>query len=127
MTVVVRPVPGHFAVARLSHDSEWPQWALDSGGLLSISRTSTETSVVCEERLVPDGITRESGLAAYVVDGPIDFAVTGVLAALAVPLASTRISIFAVSTFDTDYVLVRATDALAATHAWRAAGVVVEA
>ena len=123
--VVVRPVPGCFAVARLAHDSAWPHWAGDSIGLLSISRTSAETSVVCEERLIPEGISKESGFVAFVVDGPIDFAATGVLATLAVPLASASISIFAVSTFDTDYVLVRATDAASARAAWRAAGVIV--
>jgi len=91
-------------------------------GLLSVTRTPDEISIVCAEVGAPAGAQIEHGWRALVVAGPLDFALTGVLASFAGPLAEAGVSIFALSTFETDYVLVRA-DALAdAVAALRQAG-----
>ena len=85
-------------------------------------RTAAEVSVVCDAAGVPDGAAAERGWRALTVEGPLDFALTGVLAALAVPLAAAGVSIFAVSTYDTDHVLVRSERLADAVAALRAAG-----
>ena len=73
---------------------------------VSITRTPDELSIVCpEEAVPPDDVTSEDGWRALKVPGPIPFETTGVLAGIAAPLAAAGISIFAISTFDTDYVL----------------------
>jgi hypothetical protein len=77
---------------------------------VSITRTPDELSIVCPEDAVPPDTRSEDGFRALKVPGPIPFAQTGVLASLAVPLAAAGISIFAIATYDTDYVLVRATE-----------------
>ncbi|HEX6291443.1 MAG TPA: ACT domain-containing protein [Herpetosiphonaceae bacterium] len=95
------------AVCRLAHDAPLPDWALQSH-FFSITRTPDELSIVCAQEVVPDGTTCERDWRCLKVAGPLDFALTGVLAALVLPLAQAGISIFAVSTFDTDYLLVKA-------------------
>ena len=84
--------------------------------------TAADTSIVCASARVPDGVRAERGWRALTVEGPLDFALTGVLAALAVPLADAGVSIFAVSTYDTDHVLVRSDRLADAVEALRAAG-----
>jgi hypothetical protein len=77
---------------------------------------------VCPAARVPDDVRAERGWRALAVAGPLDFALTGVLAALAGPLADAGVSIFAIATYDTDYVLVRADRLADAVGALRAAG-----
>lgn len=77
---------------------------------------------MCEERLVPAEVRAERGFVALRVAGAIAFGVTGVLSALMTPLASAGISVFAISTYDTDYLLLRATDADRAARALADAG-----
>lgn len=112
-------LPGRYAVARLDRAAELPEW-VDGPGFTSASRSDDELSVVCDEIRVPDRVHAERGFRCLRVAGPLDFAQTGVLASIAAPLADAGISIFAVSSFDTDYVLVRG-DALAAAIAALAA------
>ena len=88
-----------------------------------ITRTGKELSLVLPSDLAPAGAQREDGWKALGVRGPLDFSLTGVLAGLALPLARAGISIFAISTYDTDYLLVKKTDletAVAALEAGRA-------
>lgn len=92
------------------------------GGFLAVVRTDDEVSVVCPETAAPDSWRREGGWRAFKVRGPLDFALTGVLASLADPLAAASVSLFAVSTFDTDYVLVREAALERARAALEAAG-----
>jgi len=66
-----------------------------------------ELSVVCPEGRVPPGVALEGGWRALRVEGPLDFALTGVLLCVAAPLARAAVPIFVLSTYDTDYVLVR--------------------
>lgn len=100
-------VPGRWAVCRLDPQAGMPDWAL-GGDFFSITRTTDELSIVCSEAGVPEGVQGERGWAGLKVEGPLDFSLTGVLASLAQPLAEAGISIFAVSTYDTDYLLVKA-------------------
>ena len=94
------------AVCRLAPETPLPSWSIH-GPLISITRTADELSIVCPEEQIPDGITIERGWRSLKVEGPLDFALTGILADLAGTLASAGISIFAISTFDTDYLLVK--------------------
>ena len=102
----LRLLPGHYAVAR---PHTWPDW-LPADGLVSVTRTAGEISVVCEESLVPTGILKETGFRAWEFEGPFPFGLTGILDSVLHPLAQASIGIFAMSTYDTDYVLVKAED-----------------
>ncbi|HET6624901.1 MAG TPA: ACT domain-containing protein [Nocardioidaceae bacterium] len=113
--------PDALAVVRLGPGSEVPGWATSST-LFSVTATATETSLVCHASTVPARARREGPFVAFEVAGPLDFALTGVLSALLAPLADADISVFTVSTFDTDWLLVRADTADAAVDAWQAAG-----
>lgn len=113
--------PDTFAVARLAPDMPLPAWA-ETGSFVSITRTQEELSIVCQEMLVPEGETAQRGFRCFKVLGPLDFALTGILASLAVPLAQAAISIFAVSTYDTDYLLLPQIKLVEAMHALKHAG-----
>lgn len=100
-------LPEILAVARLQPSDAVPRWALRSS-FFSISKTDDELSVVCRQTDLPDAVsTVERNWRALKVQGPLDFALTGILASLAEPLARAGVSLFAISTFDTDYLLVR--------------------
>jgi hypothetical protein len=106
MGLTLKTMPERLAVCRLEPGSALPAWAM-AGAFRSVSWTPEELSIVCEEALVPEEVKAERGWRALKVEGPLDFALTGILLAIAEPLARAGISLFAVSTFDTDYVLVQ--------------------
>ena len=114
-------VPGVFAVCRLDSASPVPNWAM-SDGFHAIVRTAEKLSIVCAEQAVPAGVTSERGWRGLKVAGPLDFALTGVLASLTGPLAEAGVSIFAISTYDTDYLLIREEQLNTAIDALRRAG-----
>jgi hypothetical protein len=91
-------------------------------GLVSVVATAGELSVVCPADRAPAGARVESGWQAYSVDGPLDFGLTGILAGLTAGLAAVAVPVFALSSYDTDHLLVRMLDARAAERAWSAAG-----
>ena len=99
-------LPDALAVCRLPAGTDTPAW-LDGESFASVTRTPEETSVVCRAEVVPQGVRAELGWRALRVAGPLDFALTGVLLSLLGPLAAAGVSVFALSTFDTDYVLVQ--------------------
>lgn len=107
--LTMRLLPERYGVCRLDSGSEIPQWA-SSGELFSITRTSDELSVVCLEQVIPDDIQAEKSWRILKVLGPLDFSLTGILAAISSVLAANRISLFALSTYDTDYILVKEKD-----------------
>jgi hypothetical protein len=109
------------AVCRLAADAELPPWA-ESGSFLTVSRTGGELSITVPQSAVPAGIRSERDYRALRVRGVLPHGLGGVLASIAEPLAEAGISIFAISTFDTDYVLVKEPDLAAARAALRAAG-----
>jgi uncharacterized protein len=119
--LALHALDGRLAVCRLPLGAPAPPWA-ESGPFVAVVRTEQETSVVCDEERVPPDVERQGGWVALVVAGPLDFALTGVLAAIAVPMRDAGVSIFAVSTYDTDYVLVPAERLGDAVSALRAAG-----
>jgi len=114
-------VPGLYLVSRLDPDVPIPTWATQ-GPLFSVTRTPSELSVVCAAANVPPGVKAEGPWRALAVRGPLDFNLTGVLASLTGPLAEADISLFAIATYDTDYVLVRGQDVDRAVHTLVEAG-----
>ena len=118
MDLTVLPEP--LAICRLRPTDRIPSWALEEhDSLSSITRTADELSIVCPEEAVPPDVERvEGGWRALKVPGPIPFETTGVMASIAGPLAAAGLTLFAVSTYDTDYVLVKDVEAaLAALNA----------
>jgi hypothetical protein len=114
-------VDGTFAVCRLRSEAPIPSWAT-TGPFFSISRTADELSVVCGQSAVPEGVACERGWCGLRVAGAIPFTAIGVLASLTAPLADAGISVFAVSTFDTDYLLVKESQLAKALNVLRRAG-----
>ncbi len=112
---------GHMSVCRLEPTTKVPDWAI-SGGSFSVTRTDDELSVVCPDELVPEDVRSEGGWRALKLEGPFEFSEVGVLASVAAPLAEAEVGIFAVSTFDTDYVLVKGEQLRPAVAALRGRG-----
>ncbi len=86
-----------------------PSWALNAN-IFSIMRTDEELSIVCPSNSLPDNDyfkNIEPDWQCIKIEGVLDFGLTGILASLANPLAENKISIFALSTFNTDYILVK--------------------
>jgi hypothetical protein len=108
-TLALTLLPDRLAVCRLAPREPVPAWTGD-GPFLSVTRTADELSIVCAAERVPDDVRCERDFRCLAVQGPLDFAATGILASLAAPLAAAGISIFALSTYDTDYLLVREGD-----------------
>lgn len=109
------------AVCRLDPAETVPAWAT-AGDFWSVTRTPSELAVICGQADVPAGVRAETDWAGLQVQGPLAFEMVGVLAALAVVLAEAGISLLAVSTFDTDILLVRAACLENACLALRGAG-----
>ena len=114
------------AVCRLASDALIPGWALE-GGFFCVVRTLDELSMVCAEDIctedrISDGAPVERGWVALKLEGPFPFSMTGVLASFVEPLAAAQVPIFAISTFDTDYVLIKRTNLERAVSALGAAG-----
>ena len=114
-------LPERFAISRFAADAPIPPWATQ-GSFFSVTRTGDELSIVSELARVPVGVHSQPGWRVFKVYGPFVLTEIGVLSALAVPLAEAKISLFAVSTFDTDYLLVAAETLPAAIRALGQAG-----
>ncbi|MCI0917468.1 ACT domain-containing protein [Pseudomonas stutzeri] len=115
-------LPQHFVVAQLEPNADLPSAVLASPDFMSITRTEDELSIVCAED-VATGLTRvDSAWRAIKVHGPFAFDQTGILASFLDPLAAAGIGIFAVSTFDTDYILVKSAHLESAVRALTEAG-----
>lgn len=104
--LTLRILPGAFAISRLSAGAPVPAWAT-GGHLLSMTRTRDELSIVSDESFVPEGLISERDWKCLKVEGTLDFSLVGILASIISPLAKAGISIFTISTYDTDYVLVK--------------------
>src|SRR5882762_7838662 len=114
-------LPERFAISRLAADSVVPGWAMQ-GPFFSVTRTGEELSIVTEISRVPAGVQSQSGWCVLKVHGPFVLSEIGVLSALSSPLAEGKISLFAISTFDTDYLLVASSTLSAAIAALERAG-----
>lgn len=105
-TLTLSVLEEHLSICQLAVETEIPAWATGSS-FFSVTRTEDELSIVCPEKDVPEDVSQERGWRALKLEGPFELSMVGVLSSVAVPLAGAGASIFAVSTFDTDYVLVR--------------------
>jgi uncharacterized protein len=121
MSVAFVHYTGAFSLVRLLPDEPLPMGAF-AGRLCAITRTEEELSIICETAYAPEGAKVEHGWACLKVLGPLDTAMVGVMSSLSGALAAADISLLAISTFDTDYVLVREDHLEAAIAAWCAAG-----
>jgi hypothetical protein len=108
-------------VVRLDPGSVVPSWA--SSGLLSaVVRTSEGVSLVCDQTQVPPDVLCDRDWVALRLEGPLALSLTGVLSSLLTPLASRGIAVFVLSTFDTDYILVKQSQVSLAQHVLRQEG-----
>jgi hypothetical protein len=120
-TFTLEQFPEKLAVVRLGPGAEVPAWA-ESSSLFSITATARETSVVCARRSVPKKAQQAGPFTAFAIKGTLDFSLTGILAALLQPMAELEVSVFTISTFDTDWILVPVDDADRAAEEWRRRG-----
>ena len=108
MNLRLEILDAEFAIFQLSPDSAIPSWLnLSPHPLLSITRTDDELSVICPASVLPPDVPCEPGWRAFKVVGKLEFSAVGILASILTPLAEASIGILAISTFDTDYILVR--------------------
>jgi hypothetical protein len=114
-------LPEKFTICRLAPDAAVPEWAT-RGQYFSITRTSEELSVIAETVLIPERLRTEVSWRVMKVHGPFNLSEVGVLASLVAPLAAAGVSVFTISTFDTDYLLVQSIQLLEAVTALRNAG-----
>ena len=119
--LILKILPNRLAVCRLDADAPLPDW-IDESDFSSITRTKAELTIVCDEELVASGTTRENGWRCIKVEGPLDFSEIGIVLSLTQPLAESSISVFLISTFDTDYLMVKEKDLANAIAVLTAAG-----
>jgi uncharacterized protein len=120
--LTLRLLPDRLAVCRFDAGDAAPEWAARASGFTSVTRTVDELSVVCSEDAVPAGVKSEAGWSLFKIEGPFAFTQTGILVAAAAPLAEAGIPIFAISTFDTDYILVKREHAARSVEVLESAG-----
>ena len=99
---------GNYVICRLNPTEPVPEWP--GGELISVTRTPDELSIVCRDEDVPGDVQSEPGWRCLRVAGKLDFSLVGVIAKITTVLADAGVSVFAMSTFDTDYFLVREMD-----------------
>lgn len=104
--LVYSMLPGRYVICRLDAGSTIPAWATDAVNFSSITRTSDELSLVCPEHNVPADVNASRGWLCLKLHGPFSFSESGILASFVTPLSDQGIPIFAIATYDTDYVLV---------------------
>jgi hypothetical protein len=121
----LRTLPGWFSVCRFAAGTPPPSWALEST-FSSITRTEDELSVVCAADRVPGWVQREDGWRCLALVGPFPFNMVGILLSVLAPLAEAQVGVFAMSTYDTDYVLVKDADLARALEALAVAGHTIE-
>jgi uncharacterized protein len=114
-------LPERFAICQLPPEAAIPAWA-NQGSFHSITRTADELSLITTDAGIPPDVTCDHDWRAFKIDGPLEFSLTGVLESVARPLADAAISIFAIATYNTDYVLVKSDQLTLAIAALRAAG-----
>ena len=116
-------LPEELMVVRLNPSDPIPAWAFAAGGLVSITRTADELSIICPPQAhLPEGAVVSAGWRALRFEGPFAFDQVGVMVAVAKPLAQAGVSILALATYDTDYLLVKNEQLPLALQAVRAAG-----
>ena len=120
MTFDLELLSGNYVICRLNPGDPVPTWP--DGDLISLTRTPDELSIICRDEDVPGDVQSEPGWRALRVVGKLDFSLVGVIASITTILANVGVSVFAMSTFDTDYFLVRELDLERAVKALEEAG-----
>ena len=110
-----------FSLHRLPPDADIPAAALHSP-FCAITRTDDELSLILPKSVEIQSARSDAGWVCFKVEGPLDFSLTGVLAGISSALAKAKVPIFALSTFDTDYILVKREQVEAAVEALKSAG-----
>ena len=111
-SLVLNTTSLRLAICRYAPDATLPGIAMLRGTTFwSITRTPDELSIVCDEDRVPEGDVKiERGWGAFSVQGPLPFGLTGVISGITAPLADAGVPVFVVSTYQTDWLLVKHTD-----------------
>ena len=112
---------GRYGICRLGPDEPVPAWGLQ-GEFFSVTRTTEELSIVCAEAQIPATVLCESGWRLFKIDAVMDFSLVGIVAGISAAIAGANVGIFVLSTYNTDYILVRQPDFSAAAAALRTAG-----
>lgn len=107
--LIMKALKEKYGVCRLDNTALIPDWSRNNE-FLSITKTSDELSIVCPQDNIPNDIKCEKNWRILKVEGPLDFSLIGILASISTTLAQKGISIFAISTYDTDYILVKEKD-----------------
>jgi len=110
-----------FTFHRFPPDHEIPKEIYESQ-FYSINKTEDELSIVCRSSILLNSESSETGWSCIKVLGPLDFSLTGILADISAVLAKADVSIFAISTFHTDYILVKSEKLAVANKALQKAG-----
>lgn len=121
----LRLLDGVYAVCQLGAAAPIPAWA-EGEGFLSISRSDEELSIVCLQERVPRGVKAEQEWSCLKLEGPFEFSLSGILASVLEPLAAAGVGIFAISTYNTDYVLVKRDHLEKTVHALESVGHTVQ-
>ena len=116
-----RLISGSFAICKVPAADPIPSWATD-GIFTSVTRTGEELSIVCPLEGLPVQLKPQTPWICLKIEGPFAFSEVGILHSFIQPLAENGVSIFAIATFDTDYVLVQESFSAQALHALRDAG-----
>ncbi|WP_343217704.1 ACT domain-containing protein [Jiella flava] len=124
--MTLRVLDGAYAIARLDPDAALPDWA-DGSGFVSIARSAEELSILCRADRVPATIRADAGWRGFQFLGPFAFDQTGIAAAVLTPLATAKIAVLLIATFDTDYLFVKIENAGRAAEILTASGHVVAA
>jgi hypothetical protein len=95
-----------FGICRYENTAPIPDWASDAP-MCSITRTKKELTIVCPQNIIPAESDCSGQWRCFRIDGSFELDETGVIASVSVPLAEAGISIYVVSTYDTDYFLIR--------------------
>ncbi|MEJ2223384.1 MAG: ACT domain-containing protein [Desulfobacterales bacterium] len=117
----LRILPGRMAVSRFEPTAPLPDW-MGEVGFFSLTRTDAELTIVCPEAHLAPGAISETGWRCFKVQGLLDFSEIGIIFSVTRPLAENGVSVFVISTFDTDYFMVKEKDLAKAIDALTAAG-----
>ncbi len=119
--LVMKLINEIYGVCRLDREEKIPAWAYE-GEIFSITKTDEELSIICLQKNIPAGIRFENSWRVLKIEGPLDFSLVGILSRISGILAEQNISIFAISTYDTDYILVKENNIKIAVEALRGQG-----
>lgn len=120
----LREMEGRFSIVRLTGNAAVPPWAIGAG-FLSVTRTTRELSIICDHACVPHDVQSDGPWVCLELLGPFDLVLTGIAIQIIQPVSDARIGFLFVTTFDTDYLLVKETSRLSAINALQAAGISV--